>query len=267
MTAIDSAPRLLLAEDDADTLDFLRGALGAEGYRVTAATSLAEALALIQQQAFDVILTDLFRCPPEPPLQAVLPLLDAAEPIPVAVMTAWDIPEQAAQRAGFACLLKKPFDLDEVIAALASCLNVQLTPEQEQQVATVDAYFAALSQGDIERALRYFTEDMVYQPPVPTRQFPHARLVHGKDDYRAYLQEALRARQDVELARCGIFPHPTGLVARYTIRWTAPDASRQQATASLVFRFAGSLIRQLGMPAGKELLAERLAQRPEAFGA
>lgn len=263
MTAIDPAPRLLLAEDDADTLDFLRYALSAEGYQVTAAASLAEALALIQQHIFDVILTDSFRCPPDPPLLAVLPLLNAAEPIPVAVMTAWDITEQAARQAGFACLMNKPFDLDEVVANLAACLHVQLTPEQEQQAATVSAYFSALSQGDIERVLSYFTEEMVYQPPVPTRYFPHARLVRGRADYRAYLQEALRVLQDVEVERCSIFPHPTGLAARYTIRWTAPDASRQQSTASLVFRFAGSLVRQLGMSAGEDILAERLAQRPK----
>lgn len=262
MAAIDSAPRLLLAEDDAETLDFLRYALSAEGYRVTPAASVAEALALIQQRVFDVILTDLFRRPPDPPLQAVLPLLNAAAPIPVAVMTAWDITEQVARQAGFACLMKKPFDLDEVMAALASCLQVQLTPEQEQQAAVADAYFAALSQGDIERVLKLCTEEIVYQPPVPTRQFPHTRLVLGKADYRAYLQEAFCVLREVEVERCGVFPYPSGLAARYTIRWTAPDASRQQATASLVFRFAGSLIRQLGMPTGEDILAERL----EAFG-
>ncbi len=66
MTAVDSAPRLLLAEDDADTLDCLSLALSMEGYQMMAAASLAEALALIQEHPFDVILTDFISSPPGP---------------------------------------------------------------------------------------------------------------------------------------------------------------------------------------------------------
>lgn len=264
MTAVDSAPRLLLAEDDADTLDCLSLALSMEGYQVMAAASLAEALALIQEHIFDVILTDSFRRPPAPPLQAILPLLKAATPIPVVLVTGWEIAEKAVRQAGFTCLIKKPFDLDEMMAALAACLNVQLTPEQEQQAATVSAFFDALSQHDVERVLNCCTEDMVYQPPAPMRHLPHIRLVQGKADYRAYLQDSFHVLRDAEYEHCGIFPHPTGLAVRYTVRWIAPDSSRQQFTASLVFRLEGALIRQIGVFAGEDIFAERLVQRPAA---
>ena len=262
MTAIDSAPRLLLVEHDGDMSRILHQALSEEGYQVITAPSLAEALVLIEAHVFDVILTDSFRTLPEPRLQAVLPLLKTAAPTPVVVMTAWVLTDEAVQQAGFAHLINKPFDLDEVMATLAACLNAPLTPEQEQQAATVSGYIAAMNQHDIEQVLSYCTEDMVYQPPAPMSHLPHIRLVRGKSDYRTYLQEAFHVLQGVEIHHYRVFPHPTGLAVRYSARWSASDGSCQQFTASLVFRFAGVLIRQYGVHAGDDILAERLAQRP-----
>ena len=139
MTALDAAPRLLVVDDDQELLDTLQQVLSDEGYQVRAVASLSEALVLLNEQTFDFILTDSFRAPPDPPLHSVLSLLTRAAPTPVGVMTAWNLSEQEAQQAGFACLIRKPFDLDAFMATLAACINQPLTPEQAQQARIVRA--------------------------------------------------------------------------------------------------------------------------------
>jgi DNA-binding response OmpR family regulator len=137
MTALAAAPCLLIAEDEDEIREALQFVLSEEGYQVMAATSLAEALALLHEQTFDFVLTDLFHTPGHPPLHSVQPLLTQAAPTPIGIMTAWNLSEQEVHQAGFACLIQKPFDLDAVMATIASVINKALTPEQVKQARTV----------------------------------------------------------------------------------------------------------------------------------
>ena len=137
MTSRAAAPRLLIVEDDAELRETLHLVLGEEGYQVTGAASLAQALALLQQETFDCVLTDVFHTPGHPPLQSVLPLLTRAAPTPVGIMTAWNVSEQAAQQEGFACFIQQPFDLEAFMATIAAVVNKPLTPEQVEQAHTV----------------------------------------------------------------------------------------------------------------------------------
>lgn len=137
MTSRGAAPRLLIVEDDAELRETLHLVLSEEGYQVTGAASLAQALALLHQEPFDGVLTDVFHTAGHPPLQSVLPLLKQAAPTPVGILTAWNLSEQAVQQEGFACYIKKPFDLGAFMATLAAVLNEPLTPAQVEQAHTV----------------------------------------------------------------------------------------------------------------------------------
>lgn len=137
MTSRDAAPRLLIVEDDAELRETLHLVLGEEGYQVTDAASLAQAMALLQQETFDFVLTDAFHTAGHPPLQSVLPLLNQAAPTPVGIITAWNLSEQTAQQEGFACFIRQPFDLDAFMATIAAVLNKPLTPAQVKQAHTV----------------------------------------------------------------------------------------------------------------------------------
>lgn len=53
-------PAVLLVDDDADARDLLRDVLLASGFRVTTARSGEAALAALELQAFDVVVTDLW---------------------------------------------------------------------------------------------------------------------------------------------------------------------------------------------------------------
>jgi len=52
-------PRILIVEDDADWQDIYRRCLGDGDYAITAARKLSAALALLEEQPFDVVITDL----------------------------------------------------------------------------------------------------------------------------------------------------------------------------------------------------------------
>ena len=247
MTAIDGASRLLVVEDDKDLLHLLQVMLRGEGYQVTLATSLPDALALLQQDTFDFVLTDLFRTPTSVPPESVLPILKQAAPTPVGIMTAWNLTEEKAKQAGFACLISKPFDLDTLMASIAACINQPLTPAQKQLSRLVMDFIAALIQLDIPKLLSYVTDDVVYVPPAPTHHLPHYRVVQGKADFRAYVEQSSGVLRDFQVEQLSIFPHPTGLAVRYSARWTAPDGSHQRVVACLTFHFEGNQISRIGL--------------------
>lgn len=255
MTSLDAPPRLLLVEDDVDIQEALQLVLSEEGYQVRAAASLADALAVLQHDTFDFVLTDVFYTAGHPPLHSVLPLLAHAAPTPVGIITAWNLSEHEAQQAGFTCLIRKPFDFDALMTTLAGIINKPLTPEQVKQARIVWSYLAAIVQYDFDQAASYVTDEVIYHTPAPTRHLPHTRLVRGKADFLAYQQQAAGFIRDLQIEQFSIFPHPTGLAVRYTARWVAPDDSHQQLAASLVFHFAGELISRFGFQTDAESAA------------
>ncbi|PYN45211.1 MAG: Fis family transcriptional regulator, partial [Candidatus Rokuibacteriota bacterium] len=104
---------ILVVDDEPAIQDILTWALSAEGYRVATAGSGEEALSRVEQEDFDVIVTDI-----------VMPGLDGLEVLErsrvlnpraaVIVMTAYAALETAiaALRRGASDYLEKPFSVD-----------------------------------------------------------------------------------------------------------------------------------------------------------
>jgi DNA-binding response OmpR family regulator/ketosteroid isomerase-like protein len=128
MTPFSFPPRLLVVEHDVGIQDLLHASLTAEGYAVSLAASPAEALPLLAEQPFQLVLTDLFSANCTDRLGAVEPLRASAYPTPVGVITGWNVAEEEVTRRGFAFLAGKPFDLEELFALIAACLNSSLNP-------------------------------------------------------------------------------------------------------------------------------------------
>lgn len=129
MTTPFSSPAcLLIVEHDVGIQDLLQASLTAEGYAVSLAASPAEALPLLKERAFQLVLTDLFSANRADRLEAIEPLRACASPMPVGVITGWNVEEQEVTRRGFAFLARKPFDLEELFALIAACLNSSLNP-------------------------------------------------------------------------------------------------------------------------------------------
>ncbi len=116
--------RVLAVDDDADTLALVREILETAGARVFTATSAASALATLEQQSPDVLVSDLgmpgmdgFEL-----IERVRLLETRTKDIPAAALTAYARSEDRARalRSGFEMHLAKPIDPSELIAAIAS---------------------------------------------------------------------------------------------------------------------------------------------------
>ena len=105
-------PSVLLVEDDADLRGLVVEILEEDGWRVVAMARPDEAIAVLRQSAFDLIITDGYRGSGLP-LDGSVCLLELAGDRPVVLFTARQVPRDEAVATGFRDVILKPFDLDE----------------------------------------------------------------------------------------------------------------------------------------------------------
>ncbi|HSS18638.1 MAG TPA: CHASE domain-containing protein [Pyrinomonadaceae bacterium] len=122
-----SGLRLLLVDDDRDTLDLLSAALTQRSAEVTAVSSAADALASIKNFRPDVLISDI-AMPGEDGYQLIQTVLalNVVPPIPTIAITAYAKEEdkERALAAGFQRYLAKPVELGEFISAVAELARV-----------------------------------------------------------------------------------------------------------------------------------------------
>ncbi len=128
MTSQDSAPRILVADDQPDVLEALRMLLKGEGFRTESVTSPSAIIQAIEARDFDVVLMDLNYARDTTSGHEGLDLLSRIQmqdsTLPVVVMTAWGSVELAveAMRRGARDFIQKPWDN----ARLLSILRTQI---------------------------------------------------------------------------------------------------------------------------------------------
>jgi PAS domain S-box-containing protein len=111
--------RILLVEDNKDTLKYIALVLGARGHAVTMAEGISEALLAAADQPFDLLISDI-ELPDGTGLQLMQQLRGTG--LPAIAMSGYGSDEdvRASLEAGFAEHLTKPVDLTRLIAAIAS---------------------------------------------------------------------------------------------------------------------------------------------------
>jgi CheY-like chemotaxis protein len=227
-------PQLLVVEDDPAVLALVQDALEIEGCAITSASDLPTSLELLSDQLFHLVLTDLFRTRHQEPLQSIAPLLTQATPTPVGIFTAWDVPAQAARQVGAAFLLRKPFDLDDLVCAVQQ--ELALRPSQARQQVLVEQFFAALGEGDWPRVARLCTPDLLVvplgTPLLEAEQGPRGLLAA-----RPLLERRFHTLPGYTIEQVVVFARPLGVAARYTARWQSRDGVTQVMTGALRFRF------------------------------
>lgn len=124
---------VLIVEDDPDLGEVICDFLREEGYEAHLTSTLAEALALAEQQTFHLALTDLLSHSHVAPLDSVKPLMQRLSPVPVGIVTGWPLTNELVIEQGFAFLLRKPFDVTDLLAAVAAHLQRMAIPEQAQR--------------------------------------------------------------------------------------------------------------------------------------
>jgi two-component system response regulator PilR (NtrC family) len=122
-------PKVLVIDDEPDLLELLELTLSRMGLDTTRAQSVAEAVRLLDAQAFDLCLTDM-RLPDGEGLRVVEHITEKGLDVPVAVITAFGSAENAvaALKAGAFDYLAKPVALEQLRALVNQALKVPVKP-------------------------------------------------------------------------------------------------------------------------------------------
>jgi DNA-binding response OmpR family regulator len=111
--------RILVIEDNLDLRDYLRLALETQGYQVLTARNGEEALGYLNGHPVDVVLTDIFM-PEMDGIETIAALRKLFPDIRVIAMSGRPGVDYlaVARELGVARTLRKPFDIEELLAAL-----------------------------------------------------------------------------------------------------------------------------------------------------
>ena len=116
--------KLLIIDDEKSIIDLLSVVFKKEGYSVSAALSARKALSLIDEQDFDLILSDIKL--PQMSGMDVLKYVKKNKPfVPVVMITAYGTIKQAVEafKLGAVDYIVKPFDIDELKLVVAQGLE------------------------------------------------------------------------------------------------------------------------------------------------
>ncbi len=240
-----TSTRILLVVADALLRETLADILREEGYELRKTLSLAQAFARLDEETFGLVLTELLEVHADAPLHATSELVRKASPTPVGLVTGWNITDHDTRKAGFAFCLLMPFELDELLAQVARAMRIDLTPAQEHQAEVARAYLAALSEGRLDDALAACTETIHYH--LPSDSIRAGGEIHGKAALRGYALDALRRYPGARFENVNVYRLPGRLAARYTLRWHATPERETSASGSIVFRFEGERIAEIGV--------------------
>jgi CheY-like chemotaxis protein len=127
--------RVLLVDDDADTLQLLSVLLGRHGAEITAVTSAADALAVFERARPDVLVSDVAM--PDVDGYELLRTIRAwprerGGLVPALALTAYagEADRQRALQVGFNAHMAKPVEPPELVAAIAALAGKTETAEQ-----------------------------------------------------------------------------------------------------------------------------------------
>ncbi len=116
-------PHLLIVEDDPEMRDLLRKVLEKEAYVISLAADGHEAVDLLSQDHFDLVVTDMLM-PHDGGLKLLETLHSTQPDLPVIIITAfgdWQSYSQALE-LGAAAFISKPLKMAELVAAIHAAL-------------------------------------------------------------------------------------------------------------------------------------------------
>ena len=126
---VRAQPKVLVIDDEPDLLELLELTLSRMGLDTERASTVAEAIALLDRESFDLCLTDM-RLPDGEGLRVVEHINQHGLDVPVAVITAFGSAENAvaALKAGAFDYLAKPVALEQLRALVKQALKVPDKP-------------------------------------------------------------------------------------------------------------------------------------------
>jgi putative two-component system response regulator len=127
--------RILVVDDEPKICEFLGILLGREGYQTDSAFNAADALAQIERNSYDLVLTDL-KMPGMDGFELITRLKKLRPELPVIMITGYATVETAVQalRYGVDDYVTKPFNIDELRKVIARSLQSATVQEQKQEL-------------------------------------------------------------------------------------------------------------------------------------
>ena len=237
-------PRLLLLEDDHDSLEMLQLLLEAAGYECTSAPRTATALRTLERSAFDLVLSDLLVDSKDiaQSWRRIDELVSLARPAQIGLITAWPCSHAEANARGLAFVLSKPCARDTLFKELASTLELPpLTPEQDR---VVRSYFRSLESQDASALASICTDDVVYELPAADPRFQ--RRLAGREAFLDFTRETFTKFHAPVMHVRAVRPLPGGALVEYSGAW-GNAAERREVPGAVMFAFRGDRIAHIGV--------------------
>jgi CheY-like chemotaxis protein len=127
---IDPRRRILLIDDDAGIRRFAVRLLEGDGYSAIVVNVPGDGEGLLNEVAFDLVLTDGFSRTPDGVLVSTAGLIEAAGATPVVLFSAHRLDPDEVLSAGFRDLLSKPFDVEVALAQIRAIIDARMTGSQ-----------------------------------------------------------------------------------------------------------------------------------------
>ena len=126
---------ILVVDDEPKICEFLGILLGREGYQTDSAFNASDALARIERNSYDLVLTDL-KMPGMDGFELITRLKKIRPDLPVIMITGYATVETAVQalRYGVDDYVTKPFNIDELRKVIARSLQSATVQQQTQEL-------------------------------------------------------------------------------------------------------------------------------------
>lgn len=199
---------VLIVDDEAEIRDSLESILTEEGYTVTTAATAGEALTLIADASYDVVLLDIW-LPDRDGLDTLADIrqLDPANLPEVVIISGHGTIEAAvrATKLGAYDFLEKPLSLDRTLLVLRNAMNARRLREDNQELVRQLTYHATVTGNSV--AMKALRQQIKLMAPTNGRVLIFGESGTGKELIgRAMHAESLRKdRVFVEL-NCAAIP-------------------------------------------------------------
>jgi DNA-binding NtrC family response regulator len=200
--------KLLIVDDEKIALKNLEHVLKKEGYVVTTTQSGANALALMEKQSFDVVLTDL-RMEKVDGMQVLKKCREAWPDSEVIMITGFATLESAVEtmKHGAFYYIAKPFRLDEVRKVVSEALEkIRLKRENRELRAQIESYQGKVKIITQDAAMRRLLEMARQVAPTDCNVLITGESGTGKELFARHLHSnSARASGPFLAVNCGAF--------------------------------------------------------------
>lgn len=237
-------PRLLLIEDDIDSLEMVGLVLVSAGYAVDSAADKDAAKRALEKTAYDLVLADLVLGPSTlaASWQAIDDIVDLARPTPVGLMTGWKLMPDDVREHGLAFVLGKPTSRAALVSRLAETLK--LPPLDDERVNVLRSYFRDIEEQAYADLGTLVTDDVTYRLPGGDGRF--ANEVRGREAFLAFTRQTFEAFSNPRFAVGAMRSLPGGAMVEYLGSWREGDAERSMPGA-VMFEFRDNLIARINV--------------------